>query len=84
MSLQVDFNNLRRKLCNAFDETVKCAIECRTENGDDSNFEELAESLDELRSLVAAVALCYDEHGNEDVLGERTLLSMNEEEEENE
>ena len=80
MSLQVDFNNLRN-LCDAFDETVKCAIECRTENGDDSSFEELAESLDELRSLVAGVALCYDDHGNEGVLGERTLLSMNEQEE---
>lgn len=79
MALQVDFNNLRRKLCDAFDEVVTCATECRTENGNDSDFEGLAESLDELRSLVAGVALCYDEHGNEDVLGERTLLSMNEE-----
>lgn len=79
MALEVDFNNLRKKLCNAFDEVVTCAIACREENGDDSQFQELAESLDELRSLVAGVALCYDEHGNEDVLGERTLLSMNEE-----
>lgn len=79
MALEVDFNNLRKKLCNAFDEVVTSATECRRENGNDSSFEELAESLDELRSIVAGVALCYDEHGNEDVLGDRTLLSMNEE-----
>lgn len=54
MALEVDFNNLRKKLCNAFDEVVKCAIECREENG------------------------------NDDVLGERTLLSMNEDEDDEE
>lgn len=84
MSLQVDLNNLRRKLCNAFDEAVTCGIQCRTENGNDTSFEELSEAMEDLRALVAGVALCYDEHGNKDVLGGRTLLSMNEEEEENE
>lgn len=75
--MEVDFNNLRRKLCDSFDEVVKDAIRCR--DGNNAAFNDLAESLDELRSIVAGVALCYDEHGNEDVLGERTLLSMNEE-----
>lgn len=80
MAMGVNFNGLRRNLCNSFDEVLRCAIQCREENGDKAQFQELADALDQLRFCVASVALCYDEHGNKDVLGDRTLLSMNEDE----
>ena len=85
--MNVDFNGLRRNLCNDFDAVVQKAIDCRTEiyplmSHERIAFEALSESLNELRSSVAGVALCYDENGAEDVLGDRTLLSMDPEDDE--
>jgi hypothetical protein len=84
MSMTVDFNSIRKRLCNRFDDVVEKASACREENGDDLGFQELADALDDLRFCVACVALCYDEHGNRDVLGDRVLKSMNPSEEEDE
>ena len=77
--ITVNFNGLRRNACNAFDKVVESAVKCREENGNDPFFEDLAEKLNDLRFFIAGVALCYDESQEmEDVLGDRTLLSMNE------
>lgn len=80
--MDVNFNGLRLKSCNDFDKAVEAAIKCREENGNDTAFEDLAEALDDLRFSIASIALCYDDNELKDVLGERTLKSMNEDEDE--
>jgi hypothetical protein len=82
--IQVDFNNLRRHAINEFDAVVSL-IKTRAERLDDMDpdfFSALQDKLDDLRGSLATIALCHDEaNGIEDVLGERTLLSLSSEEE---
>lgn len=78
--MDVNFNGLRLRSCNDFDKVVEAALKCREENGPDASFDDLAEALDELRFSIASIALCYDDNELKDVLGDRTLKSMNEDE----
>jgi len=82
--IQVNFNSLRRHAIDDFDAVVRLLKRNTSfldETGPDFR-EELASRLDELRSDLATIALCRDEaNGIEDVLGERTLLSLSSEEE---
>lgn len=72
--MKVDFNALRIRTCDEFDRLVKVI---RAEVPNPSN--RLARAVNDLRSSVAGIGLCYDEHGSEDILGERELEFLEEE-----
>jgi hypothetical protein len=80
--IQVNFNALRRHAIDDFDAVVRLLkrnISFLDETGPDFR-EELASRLDELRSDLATIALCRDEeNGIEDVLGDRELLTLSDE-----
>lgn len=81
--MKVNFNSLRRHALDEFDAVVlliKENISFLDETGPDFR-EELASRLDTLRGSLAVIASCHDDNGNDDVLGERILLSIPSEEE---
>lgn len=75
----VDFNNLRLKACNSFDSVVRslCALNRPESEGvllDADEANNVIDKLATLRGLITGIAICYDETGNIDVLGDRDLL----------
>lgn len=85
--MKVNFNSLRRHALDDFDAVVRLIkknIDFLDETGPDFR-EELASRLDTLRGSLAVIASCHDEaNGIEDVLGDRVLLTLTNEGDEEE
>jgi len=65
--MKVDFNNVRRQACFAYDRLCQTLNNAVQPDGSlDLSAEAIQEDMDDLRMTIGTIAMCYEE-GDEDV-----------------
>jgi hypothetical protein len=60
--MEVDFNNLRRQTCIAYDKLCRELNTAIDEDGDiQISAHEIQRSMDDLRMMIGTIAFCYEE-----------------------
>lgn len=82
--MEVNFNNLRKQTCIAYD---KLCSKLNAEINEDGNIEisarEIQSAMDDLRMTIGSIAFCYEENNPEiidvwtDLYGEGGMQSFN-------
>ena len=83
--MEVNFNNLRKKTCIAFDRLTRKLNSSINDNGDvEIPAEQIQAQMDELKQFIGSIAMCYNPNDPEmkDVFeeiypGDKSMLDFN-------